>query len=583
MRSGRPYLGLLFLLPLLAGCLGEPALPTLEPYPAPTRSLPPVELTIVATPHLTMNLISRTPVANQPAPQIPHDLIGRSDCLMCHKQGVGEAPRIPDAHQGLDSTTCQTCHAAPASAELSGAEMYTRVCARCHGAEGEGGVGPALNARDFLNQVSETELRETIIRGRGASEMLAWGDLGLLTERQVDDLVAMIRGWESTAPETAMPPAPPPASALLGDPEVGETLFAQLCSGCHGLGGEVPVAGELVLREAVAGLQDAEIAQRVRDGGGGMPPFHGLLSSDDINDLLALMRSWRAGPQLEPTAVELSGEEVFARVCARCHGKKGEGGIGPPLNSKEFLQANDDETIRQWIQRGTLGTSMLSWGDLGLLSDAQIDELVAYIRAWEPEAPVTGGGPTAKRPPSAADGDPAHGQQLFAQFCSGCHGLDGNRRVGGVVIHSEAFLQQYNDEILASQIQNGGRQMPSFHAILTSQDVNDLLAFIRAGFTAEQPTVEAPSFSQEVQPILAAQCALCHGAAGGWEASDYRTVMTSGDHAPVIVPGDLEGSLLAQKVLGTQTIGGPMPPTGLLDEGDRQIILDWIAAGAPDN
>jgi hypothetical protein len=59
--------------------------------------------------------------------------------------------------------------------------------------------------------------------------------------------------------------------------------------------------------------------------------------------------------------------------------------------------------------------------------------------------------------------------------------------------------------------------------------------------------------------------------------------MTSGSHAPVVIPGDSQGSLLAQKILGTQTEGGIMPPSGRMADDLVQMILDWIAAGAPDN
>jgi hypothetical protein len=59
--------------------------------------------------------------------------------------------------------------------------------------------------------------------------------------------------------------------------------------------------------------------------------------------------------------------------------------------------------------------------------------------------------------------------------------------------------------------------------------------------------------------------------------------MDSGDNGPVVVPGDPDASLLAQKLRGTQTIGGEMPPGGELPQDELKTILDWIAAGAPDN
>ena len=59
--------------------------------------------------------------------------------------------------------------------------------------------------------------------------------------------------------------------------------------------------------------------------------------------------------------------------------------------------------------------------------------------------------------------------------------------------------------------------------------------------------------------------------------------MTSGLHGPSVVPGDPEGSLLAQKILGTQSEGLLMPPSGRMADELIQVILDWIEAGAPDN
>jgi len=45
-------------------------------------------------------------------PPITHDLVGREECLMCHKMGIAYAPRIPENHAGLPVDLCQTCHLA---------------------------------------------------------------------------------------------------------------------------------------------------------------------------------------------------------------------------------------------------------------------------------------------------------------------------------------------------------------------------------------------------------------------------------------------------------------------------------------
>lgn len=277
---------------VLSACLGEASLPPLESGSVPERPQPSLNPTLAASQDLELFLGGQMLVSSQAVPQIPHDLIGRTDCLMCHKQGVSASPRIPDSHRGLESNTCQTCHAAPTSAELSGAEMYTRVCVRCHGENGEGHYGPALNTKAYLQSVTDEQIREAIARGRGDSEMLSWGDLGLLTERQIDELVVFIRNWEATAPQQGSSTLAEPADAALGDPSQGEGLFAQFCTGCHGLHGESSIGEDFILQAFVETADDEMIAHAVRDGAPGMPSFHALLTSDNINDLLAFVRSW---------------------------------------------------------------------------------------------------------------------------------------------------------------------------------------------------------------------------------------------------------------------------------------------------
>lgn len=277
---------------LLSACLGEASLPPIESAAIPARPKPALNPTISAVQDINLSLGNQMQVSEQLVPQIPHDLIGRSDCLMCHKQGVSDSPRIPDSHRGLESNACQTCHTAPASSELSGAEMYTRICVRCHGENGEGGVGPALNTKQYLNNVADEDIRAAIARGRGNSEMLSWGDLGLLTERQIDELVVFIRSWESTAPEQGSVTPSEPANASLGDPAKGGDLFAQFCTGCHGLNGENSLGDGFILQDFVGTVDDETIAHSIRDGVRGMPSFHALLTTDNINDILAFMRNW---------------------------------------------------------------------------------------------------------------------------------------------------------------------------------------------------------------------------------------------------------------------------------------------------
>ena len=66
-----------------------------------------VEAEICSTCHA---LLPEPAIRSADAPAIPHEIEGREECLMCHKLGIGSAPRIPDNHDGLPVDVCQTCH-----------------------------------------------------------------------------------------------------------------------------------------------------------------------------------------------------------------------------------------------------------------------------------------------------------------------------------------------------------------------------------------------------------------------------------------------------------------------------------------
>ncbi len=97
-------------------------------------------------------------------------------------------------------------------------------------------------------------------------------------------------------------------------------------------------------------------------------------------------------------------------------------------------------------------------------------------------------------------------------------------------------------------------------------------------------TGQTVSFKTDVLPIFTANCVSCHGASSGFSAASYADVMKGGRNGQDVKPGDADGSLLVQKVKGTQTIGGRMPRGGgPLPDADIKKISDWVAQGAKDN
>jgi mono/diheme cytochrome c family protein len=92
--------------------------------------------------------------------------------------------------------------------------------------------------------------------------------------------------------------------------------------------------------------------------------------------------------------------------------------------------------------------------------------------------------------PLAQSHDAARGKELFAQFCSGCHGEDGRGEaktfrpnVGNLAV--KELMDQLSDEYLFTVIQKGGAAvgknaaMPAWSARLGDDDIWNVVAFVR--------------------------------------------------------------------------------------------------------
>ncbi len=84
-----------------------------------------------------------------------------------------------------------------------------------------------------------------------------------------------------------------------------------------------------------------------------------------------------------------SGQTLWGFNCSSCHGLNGEGGVGPALNSQQYLQAASDEQTSQVIAVGIPGSLMSAYSQdyAGPLTSEQIKALATYIRSWEDDAP----------------------------------------------------------------------------------------------------------------------------------------------------------------------------------------------------
>ena len=79
-----------------------------------------------------------------------------------------------------------------------------------------------------------------------------------------------------------------------GDPEAGAEVFATSCAACHGEDG-TGGAGGPGLTSMPKAQEQASAEEQVREGGGGMPPFEGQLSDEEISNVAAFVVQKVAG------------------------------------------------------------------------------------------------------------------------------------------------------------------------------------------------------------------------------------------------------------------------------------------------
>ena len=96
-----------------------------------------------------------------------------------------------------------------------------------------------------------------------------------------------------------------------------------------------------------------------------------------------------ASRALQLTSLQTEGEAIWNLNCSSCHGLNGEGGVGPALNSVQFLQSATDDQARLLIAVGVPGSQMSAYSQDfgGPLTSEQIQATAAFIRSWESDAP----------------------------------------------------------------------------------------------------------------------------------------------------------------------------------------------------
>lgn len=81
--------------------------------------------------------------------------------------------------------------------------------------------------------------------------------------------------------------------------------------------------------------------------------------------------------QLTDQASMDAGKQVFTTTCFACHGKLGEGGVGPNLTDNYWLHGGTIKDVFKTIKYGWPDKGMQSWKDN--FSPVQIQQIASYI------------------------------------------------------------------------------------------------------------------------------------------------------------------------------------------------------------
>jgi len=187
-------------------------------------------------------------------------------------------------------------------AVTEGRSLYAENCAMCHGEEGEGVDGPALNDKPFLANTADMTLFSLISSGVPSTEMPAWNQVhgGPFTDEEVHALVTFIRNWEPEAPDRQ-------AMAMAGNPVEGLVIFNSTCIVCHGPEGQgtdrAPALNDPV---KLAQFNDEWYVDTITEGrpAQGMPTWGTVLSPEQVHDLVSLLRAWERGETVQPPGPE---------------------------------------------------------------------------------------------------------------------------------------------------------------------------------------------------------------------------------------------------------------------------------------
>jgi mono/diheme cytochrome c family protein len=290
-----------------------------------------------------------------------------------------------------DAATDDAAAAEPLFDGATAAEFFAAKCAACHGAERQGGVGPAL-LPDGLAEADDFYV-DTILEGRPGTAMPAWNVQGV-SEEQARALVAFIKS-EPGGSASRAPAAPEPVvhaddlDTTVFDGSSVIDFYAANCAACHGADRQGGIAPALFADRLTK--SDAFYTRTILAGRPGtpMPAWSEQgVTDEQAQALVNFIRRETQVAAVEPTqaltswnTAGLYGRALFEATCALCHGADGLSVSQCPIGSSPWLANVGDSALIMRISRGKPSQGMPTWSDAygGPLTFDQVRSVAVYL------------------------------------------------------------------------------------------------------------------------------------------------------------------------------------------------------------
>lgn len=447
-------------------------------------------------------------------------------CTICHS-GQGLATEKDDAHgtvhfwpepmlpKQYSYAGCGTCHTplfVPNSEVLlKGKSVFERYdCLACHRLDGRGGTvrpdgggmeGPNLSIVGIKGY--DMGWYEKHVQKKAQATTGAWKDsFGNIAEEDQKNIATFL-------------------ATCVGAPKLIEakaTFNSLGCLGCHkvnGVGGDAgPDLSRTGFRDpgqlnftnvpgnhTLSNWLSEHFRSPIALVAGSQMPAMGL-SENQIDLLTMYVLSLRRKdvpssflPKDRSRAIQFGereftkdGATLYGAFCVSCHGTKGLGmrysstQPFPAIAGSDFLELVSDEFITETIRFGRPGRQMPAWDKPGGLKPDEIKAIVMHLRELGGNKAFS----AETTPARWVNADAKQGSHLYASYCLGCHGKNGEGGEGPA-LNNKQLLKNATDTFLVQTISRGrqGTPMAGFQEsspirpALSEKEIESIVSHIR--------------------------------------------------------------------------------------------------------